>query len=85
MMNVASLELYEGTEIPVIGLGTWQQEGDKCIEVVKKAIELGYRHIDTAQQYGNHVQVREGISWFPREELFITSKLQWDFFWSQIL
>ena len=78
-MSVPTKELFEGTEIPVLGLGTFEQEGDKCIGAVKLGLEVGYRHIDTAQVYGNQREVAEGIKGFPREELFIASKLQWDF------
>lgn len=76
-MSTPTKKLEDGTEIPAIGLGTWELED--CAEIVKLAIELGYRHIDTAQVYENHLEVGEGIKGFPREELFIASKLQWDF------
>lgn len=78
MLSVPSKQLEDGTEIPLIGLGTWEQV-EKCTEVVKLALELGYRHIDTAQIYENHSYIREGIKGFPREELFLASKLKWDF------
>ncbi|SES63632.1 aldo/keto reductase [[Clostridium] polysaccharolyticum] len=70
--------MYHGVKIPNIGYGTWEvHEGQLCQEAVKKAIELGYRHIDTAAGYGNENSVGTGIanSGVPREELFITSKL----------
>lgn len=78
MFSQPTKKLKDGTEIPLIGLGTWEQI-ERCVEVVKLALELGYRHIDTAQVYGNHLQIKEGIKGFPREELFMASKLQWDF------
>lgn len=78
-MSIPTIELDGGTECPTLGLGTFEQTGDKCTGVVKVAIELGYRHIDTAQVYENHAQIKEGIKGFPREELFMASKLQWDF------
>lgn len=62
--------------IPVLGLGTWMLTGQKCIEAVKKAIELGYSHIDTADWYGNHVEIGQAIKDFNRKELFIVSKVQ---------
>lgn len=74
-MKMPNKKLNDGVEIPVLGLGTWQQEGKKCIEVVKNAIEIGYRHIDTAYAYYNQDMVAEGIKGFPREKLFITTKL----------
>jgi 2,5-diketo-D-gluconate reductase B len=72
-----SLKLKSGNEMPVLGLGTWQLTGSKCKEAVKKALELGYRHIDTADVYGNHKEVGEGIkeSGVKREELFLTTKV----------
>jgi len=79
MFSVPTKKLKNGTEIPLVGLGTWEQNGEKCVNAVKMALDVGYRHIDTAQQYDNHKEVKEGIGNFPREELFIASKLQWDF------
>lgn len=63
---------------PLIGLGTWKLRGKECEESVKEALSLGYRHIDTADVYENHIEVGEAIASFPREELFLTSKL-WDY------
>ncbi|MBI2106279.1 aldo/keto reductase [Candidatus Woesearchaeota archaeon] len=72
-----SIKLKSGHEIPVLGLGTWQLKGDKCREAVKKAIELGYKHIDTAWIYDNQEEVGKGIkdSKVEREKLFVTSKV----------
>lgn len=70
--------LSNGVTIPCIGLGTWQiSNGEDATQAVKKAIELGYRHIDTAAGYGNEESVGLAIkeAGIPREELFITSKL----------
>ncbi len=75
-----TIKLISGYEIPVLGLGTWQLTGKKCKESVKKAIELGYRHIDTAWIYDNQEEVGEGIkeSGIKREKLFVTSKVWTD-------
>ena len=70
--------LSNGVEIPCIGFGTWQTpDGDVCVSWVKAAIEAGYRHIDTAEMYGNEDSVGKAIkeSGIDRKELFITSKL----------
>ena len=69
--------LSNGVEIPKVGYGTWMIEDDKAAEAVKKAIELGYRHIDTAQAYQNERGVGEGLrdSGVNRAELFVTTKL----------
>lgn len=72
------IALANGTEIPALGYGTWRNtDPDECVNGVKAALEIGYRHIDTAQMYGNEELVGEGIrqSGVPREEIFLTSKL----------
>ena len=69
--------LSNGVEVPCIGYGTWQTpDGETARTCVKNAIELGYRHIDTAAAYGNEASVGEGIrdSGVKRDELFITTK-----------
>ena len=70
--------LSDGVMIPKIGFGTWQmQNDDHTTKVVENAINVGYKHIDTAQMYGNEEAVGQGIknSEIAREELFITTKL----------
>lgn len=70
--------LSNGQLIPVLGYGTWQNtDPQECIDGVKTALETGYRHIDTAQMYGNEELVGEGIrlSHVPRKDIFLTSKL----------
>jgi 2,5-diketo-D-gluconate reductase A len=69
--------LADGNEIPLLGLGVWQiPDGAQCVNAVRWALELGYRHIDTAQAYGNEVSVGRGLreSGVPREQVFITTK-----------
>lgn len=73
-----SYTLSNGVKIPCIGFGTWQiSNGEEAVSSVVKAIELGYRHIDTAQGYGNEEGVGIAVKncGVKREELFITSKL----------
>ena len=70
--------LSNGVGIPCIGFGTWQTpDGDVAVRSVACAIEAGYRHIDTAQAYGNEESVGRGIreSGIDRKDLFITTKL----------
>lgn len=70
--------LRDGVMIPKIGFGTWQMPNDDhTIKVVENAINVGYKHIDTAQMYGNEEAVGQGIknSNIAREELFVTTKL----------
>ena len=52
-----SIALNNGVKIPVIGFGVYKIYGQQCIECVKNAIEVGYRHIDTAQYYSNEAEV----------------------------
>jgi len=77
LYNKESIKLNNGTYIPSIGFGTSLITGDECIEVIKNAIEIGYRHIDTASIYGNEIEIGKAIkeSKIDRKELFITSKV----------
>ena len=72
------MKLYNGKEIPNVGYGTWLIKNENACECVKTALECGYRHIDTAQAYGNEKGVGEGIraSKLPREEIYVTTKVQ---------
>ncbi|MEV4754638.1 aldo/keto reductase [Micromonospora sp. NPDC049559] len=65
------------TTIPLVGFGTWQATGNEGYESVRHALEVGYRHLDTATAYGNEQEVGRAIrdSGVPREEIFITTKL----------
>ena len=71
------LLLNNGVEIPQLGLGTWFIEDGKVADAVREAVKIGYRHIDTAQAYGNERGVGEGIRTcgIPRDELFVVSKV----------
>ena len=77
--NFASntFQLNDGRAIPAIGLGTWQSNDNSTREAVKYALQHGYRHIDTALNYGNEKEVGEGIraSGIPRKEIWVTTKL----------
>jgi 2,5-diketo-D-gluconate reductase A len=76
-MTVPSITLNTGRTIPQLGFGVFQIEPADTVEAVTKALEIGYRHIDTAEMYGNEREVGEAIrrSGIPREEIFVTSKL----------
>jgi diketogulonate reductase-like aldo/keto reductase len=74
-MEIAKLN--DGNELPMLGLGVWQvPHGNTCESSVRIALELGYRHIDTAQAYGNEASVGKALreSGVPRDEVFITTK-----------
>lgn len=65
-------------KIPFVGLGTYGLWGEECVKVVKEALDIGYRHFDTAHVYENHEAVGKGLHGFARDQLFITSKLALD-------
>ena len=78
MKSTDFFTLANGVKIPAIGFGTWQiPSGDITYNSVKEALKAGYRHIDTAQAYGNEASVGQAIrdSGIDRSEIFITSKL----------
>ena len=69
--------LADGNEIPLLGLGVWQvPDGRECEDAVRWALEAGYRHVDTAQAYGNEESVGRALrdSGVPHDEVFITTK-----------
>src|SRR6476659_1306564 len=73
--------LADWTVMPLLGLGVWQvPDGPVCVQAVRAALELGYRHIDTAQAYGNEASVGRALreTGIARDELFITTKFQPD-------
>lgn len=74
---IPSLALNDGRSIPQLGIGTWPLDDTEAAGVVESALAVGYRHIDTAAKYGNEKGVGEGIrrSGLPREDLFVTTKL----------
>src|SRR5579862_2468386 len=75
--DVPVRRLADGNEIPLLGLGVWQiPDGPECVNAVRWALDLGYRHIDTAQAYGNEQSVGRALreSGVARDEVFITTK-----------
>ena len=78
LIKEKNMKLYNNNNIPDVGLGTWLIPNDKVAEIVKTAVKLGYRHIDTAQAYENEEGVGRGIKecGLPREELYITTKVR---------
>ena len=72
-----TFDLADGNVMPMLGLGVWQVDNSReAVDAVRWALELGYRHIDTAQAYGNEESVGQGIreSGVPRKEIFVTTK-----------
>ena len=76
-MNVPDITLNDGNKIPQLGFGVYQIKPNEMAEAMGKALEAGYRHIDTAEMYGNEKEVGEAIraAGLKREDVFITSKL----------
>ncbi|OBF61135.1 oxidoreductase [Mycobacterium sp. 852002-50816_SCH5313054-b] len=77
MSKVPTIELNDGVSIPQLGFGVFQIKPDETAAAVKRALDIGYRHIDTAQMYGNEKEVAQGIrdAGLDRAEVFVTSKL----------
>jgi len=72
-----TVELASGATMPLLGLGTWQLRGRTVVDAVRRALEVGYRHIDTATMYANEREVGQAVadSGVDRAEIFVTTKL----------
>ncbi|WP_396917888.1 aldo/keto reductase [Mycolicibacterium sp.] len=77
---VPKIELNDGTSIPQLGLGVYKIEPDRTAAAVRTALEAGYRHVDTAEMYGNEREVGQGIrdAGVDRGDVYVTSKLNND-------
>jgi 2,5-diketo-D-gluconate reductase A len=77
-LQTSSVMLAGGAQLPLVGFGTWQLRGRAGYEAVRYALEIGYRHVDTATMYGNEAEVGRALrdSGVDRSEVFITTKLQ---------
>src|SRR3954451_9408749 len=77
MTGVPAIKLNNGVEIPQLGFGVFQIPPERTREATLTALEVGYRHIDTAEMYGNERQVGEAVAaaGLNRGEVFVTSKL----------
>ena len=77
MTEIPVVDLGGGVAIPMVGFGTWQLQGQLAYEAVRHALQVGYRHIDTATMYRNEEQIGRAItdSGLDRADLFITTKL----------
>ena len=74
--GIPAAQLPGGGSMPLLGFGTWQITGPQCYDAVRKALDVGYRHLDTATVYRNEDQVGRALadSGVPREEVFVTTK-----------
>ena len=70
-------QTIKGEKVPSLGLGTYRLTGDACARAVERALAMGYRHVDTAQMYGNEAEVGRGIeaSGLDRGDVFLTTKV----------
>ncbi len=70
----------QGLSMPALGLGTWRMKGPECTEAVQRAIGLGFRHIDTAEMYGNEEAVGEALAHggVPRADIHVTTKVWYE-------
>jgi 2,5-diketo-D-gluconate reductase A len=75
--EVPTVELAGDVAMPLIGFGTWQVRGRRGHEAIRYALEIGYRHVDTATMYGNEAEVGQALrdSGLRREDVFVTTKL----------
>src|SRR6478609_10148311 len=78
MSTIPTIDLNDGTRIPQLGFGVFQIEPDKTAQSVQTALEIGYRHIDTAEMYQNEAGVGQGIrdAGLDRAEVYITANLK---------
>jgi len=74
-IDILKMDLKTGAQMPKLGLGTWKLTGETCVEAVDLALRMGYTHIDTADVYGNHREVAQGIVDHDRDGFWITSKV----------
>lgn len=76
--DVPTVTLARGARMPLLGFGTWQARGSEAHDAVRAALEVGYRHIDTATMYGNEREVGRAVreSGLARDEVFVTTKLR---------
>ncbi|GGC90606.1 2,5-didehydrogluconate reductase [Tersicoccus solisilvae] len=81
-MTIASTKTFRGVSVPTFGIGTWEVAGQHVVDAVTDGLAAGYRHIDTAQAYGNEEQVGTGLkkSGVARDAFWLTSKVWIDSF-----
>ena len=74
--DVPAVPLSTGAAMPLLGFGTWQLRGRQCRDAVLAALEVGYRHLDTATIYRNEAEVGRALreSGVPRDDVFVTTK-----------
>jgi diketogulonate reductase-like aldo/keto reductase len=78
MTEIPVVDLGRGVAMPMVGFGTWQLQGQRAYQAIQHALQVGYRHIDTATMYRNEAEVGRAIadSGLNRSDIFVTTKLQ---------
>jgi len=74
-MTPPSKTLPSGDELPAVGVGTWNIEGDTVREAVRAGLDAGYAHVDTAEGYKNEAEIGEALAEYDRDDVFLTSKV----------
>jgi diketogulonate reductase-like aldo/keto reductase len=75
METVPTKTLPSGDELPMVGIGTWKLSGETLISSIRKALDVGYTHIDTAEGYMNEAEIGNVVTEYERDDLFLTSKV----------
>lgn len=73
MTEILTVKLSSGDELPMMGIGTWNIEGDTVKKSVRAGLEAGYTHVDTAEGYGNEAEIGEVLTDYEREDVFLTT------------
>ncbi len=74
-MDTPAVKLTSGYWIPALGLGTWHLRGEECVTAMRTALGMGYKHIDTADMYGNQAEIGRAMAGYDRSDIFVTSKV----------
>ncbi len=74
-MTPPTVTLPSGDELPMVGVGTWDIDGDTVQESVRAGLDAGYAHVDTAEGYRNEAEIGEALADYDREDVFLTSKV----------
>ena len=75
MTDVPTLTLPSGDELPQLGFGTWNIEGETLESGLRAAFDTGYTHVDTAEGYKNEAEIGEVLAEYDRDDVFLTSKV----------
>ncbi|GGL28888.1 glyoxal reductase [Halarchaeum grantii] len=74
-MSVPTVTLQSGDELPLVGVGTWDIDGDTVKDAVRAGLDAGYTHVDTAEGYHNEAEIGDALAEYERDDLWLTSKV----------